>query len=60
MAGTILENLSGRKLTILVSFLLFCQLVCFLIGGLVGKNLIFALFASLVYIARHSSFPVLL
>jgi Fe2+ transport system protein B len=37
MTGTILENLSGRKLTILVSSLMLCQLVCFLIGGLIGK-----------------------
>jgi hypothetical protein len=37
MSGTILENLSGRKLTILVSSLLLAQLVCFLIGGLVGE-----------------------
>lgn len=37
MSGTILENLSGRKLTILVSFLMVCQLICFLIGGLIGK-----------------------
>lgn len=36
MAGTILENLSGKKLSILVGTLLICQLVCFLIGGLVG------------------------
>lgn len=36
MAGTILENLSGKKLTILVSILLICQLICFLIGGLMG------------------------
>ncbi|CRK99287.1 CLUMA_CG012559, isoform A [Clunio marinus] len=36
MSGTILENLSGKKLTILVSFLLFCQLICFLIGGLLA------------------------
>ncbi|CAB3229891.1 unnamed protein product [Arctia plantaginis] len=32
MTGTIIENLSGRKLAILVSFLLLCQLTCFLIG----------------------------
>lgn len=67
MSGTILENLSGRKLTILVSFLLLCQLICFLIGGLIGKNfhrnfhcipclyfdcLHFSSFAS-VYVLRH-------
>lgn len=39
MTGTILENLSGRKLTILVSCLLIGQFLCFLIGGLLGKNL---------------------
>lgn len=38
MAGTILENLSAKKLTILVSALMVCQLVCFLIGGLIGKS----------------------
>lgn len=37
MPGTILENLSGRKLTVLVCALLVCQLICFLIGGLIGK-----------------------
>lgn len=36
--GVILENLSGKKLFVLVSSLLFCQLACFLIGGLVGKS----------------------
>ncbi|VVD00037.1 protein wntless [Leptidea sinapis] len=36
MTGTVLENLSGRKLAVLISFLLLCQLVCFLIGGLVA------------------------
>lgn len=36
MTGTIIENLSGRKLAVLVSFLLLCQLTCFLIGGLVA------------------------
>ncbi|CAO1377204.1 unnamed protein product [Diamesa hyperborea] len=35
MSGTI-HNLSGKKLTLLVSFLLICQFVCFLIGGLVA------------------------
>ncbi|XP_070508972.1 protein wntless [Chironomus tepperi] len=38
MSGTILENLSGRKLAILVSSLLFCQLICFLIGGLIAPR----------------------
>ncbi|KAJ8939949.1 hypothetical protein NQ314_010938 [Rhamnusium bicolor] len=32
MPGTILENLSGKKLSILVTILLISQLVCFLIG----------------------------
>ncbi|CAG9131634.1 unnamed protein product [Plutella xylostella] len=36
MTGTIIENLSGRKLAVLVSFLLLCQVACFLIGGLVA------------------------
>ncbi|XP_065359860.1 protein wntless [Calliphora vicina] len=34
MSGTILENLSGRKLSILVALLLLCQVACFLLGGL--------------------------
>lgn len=38
MSGTIIENLSGRKLAILVSFLLLCQLTCFLIGGLIAPT----------------------
>lgn len=38
MSGTILENLSTKKLSILVSSLLVCQLVCFLIGGLIGES----------------------
>lgn len=38
MPGAILENLSGRKLGILVSVLLICQVVCFLIGGLVAPT----------------------
>ncbi|CAK1543372.1 unnamed protein product [Leptosia nina] len=36
MAGTVLENLSSRKLAVLISFLLACQAICFLIGGLVA------------------------
>lgn len=32
MSGTILENLSGRKLSVLVIILLTCQLACFLVG----------------------------
>ncbi|XP_068624941.1 protein wntless [Battus philenor] len=38
MTGTIIENLSGRKLTVLVTFLLLCQVTCFLIGGLVAPT----------------------
>lgn len=37
MPGAIVENLSGRKLFILVAFLLILQVVCFLIGGLFGE-----------------------
>lgn len=36
MTGTIIENLSGRKLAVLVTALLLCQVTCFLIGGLVA------------------------
>ncbi|XP_011200188.1 protein wntless [Bactrocera dorsalis] len=36
MSGTILENLSGRKLAILVAILLLSQVACFLLGGLLA------------------------
>lgn len=36
MGGVILENLSGKKLFILVMCLLFCQVLCFLIGALIA------------------------
>ncbi|XP_050528030.1 protein wntless [Daktulosphaira vitifoliae] len=36
--GVILENLSGRKLFVLVFLLLICQLACFLIGGLIAPT----------------------
>ncbi|XP_042890065.1 protein wntless-like [Penaeus japonicus] len=36
MAGAIIENLSGRKLGILIGFLMICQIVCFLVGGLIA------------------------
>lgn len=37
MQGTIIENLSGRKLSVLVILLIIAQIICFLIGGLIGK-----------------------
>lgn len=37
MQGTIIENLSGRKLSVLVILLVIAQIICFLIGGLIGK-----------------------
>jgi len=36
MAGAVVENLSNRKLLILISILLIFQLICFLLGGLVA------------------------
>ncbi|KFB39690.1 hypothetical protein ZHAS_00007161 [Anopheles sinensis] len=36
MSGTILENLSGKKLSILVACLLLLQFLCFLLGGLIA------------------------
>lgn len=36
MAGAIIENLSGKKLGILIGFLMVCQFVCFLVGGLIA------------------------
>ena len=38
MSGAILENLSGRKLAVLIGLLLICQVICFLIGGLVAPT----------------------
>ncbi|XP_018896110.1 protein wntless [Bemisia tabaci] len=38
MPGVILENLSGRKLFVLVSILLIGQFICFLIGGLIAPT----------------------
>ncbi|XP_056637409.1 protein wntless [Diorhabda sublineata] len=32
MPGTIIENLSGRKLSVLITVFLICQLACFLLG----------------------------
>ena len=37
MAGAVVENLSNRKLFVLISILLIFQIVCFLLGGLVGE-----------------------
>ncbi|EFA07787.1 Protein wntless-like Protein [Tribolium castaneum] len=37
MPGTILENLSGRKLSVLVAILFFSQLGCFLVGLIAPK-----------------------
>ncbi|XP_047493046.1 protein wntless-like isoform X1 [Penaeus chinensis] len=38
MAGAIIENLSGRKLGILIGFLMICQIACFLVGGLIAPS----------------------
>lgn len=38
MQGTIIENLSGKKLFVLVVLLIIAQVVCFLIGGLIGES----------------------
>lgn len=38
MSGTILENLSGRKISVLVAVLLILQVICFLIGGLIAPR----------------------
>lgn len=51
MGGTILENLSGKKLACLVSALIVIQFVCFLIGGLIGENFYFCLLS----ICLHSN-----
>lgn len=38
MSGTVLENLSGRKLAILVTCFFLCQIACFLLGGLIAPK----------------------
>lgn len=38
MQGTIIENLSGKKLSVLVVLLIIGQIICFLIGGLVAPK----------------------
>ncbi|XP_050459588.1 protein wntless [Cataglyphis hispanica] len=38
MQGTIIENLSGKKLSVLVILLIIAQIVCFLIGGLIAPT----------------------
>ncbi|KAK2589041.1 hypothetical protein KPH14_001881 [Odynerus spinipes] len=38
MQGTIIENLSGKKLSVLVILLIIAQVVCFLIGGLIAPT----------------------
>ncbi|XP_020707803.2 protein wntless isoform X1 [Athalia rosae] len=38
MQGTIIENLSGKKLSVLVSLLIIGQIICFLIGGLIAPT----------------------
>jgi hypothetical protein len=36
MAGAIIENMSGRKLTIIGSVLVLCQIICFLVGAILS------------------------
>lgn len=38
MTGTILENLSNRKLSVVLATIALIQIVSFLIGAFVGKN----------------------
>ncbi|KAH0540596.1 protein wntless [Cotesia glomerata] len=38
MQGTIIENLSGKKLSVLVVLLIIAQVICFLIGGLIAPK----------------------
>ncbi|XP_071477676.1 protein wntless homolog [Diadema antillarum] len=38
MAGVVIENLSNRKLLVLVAVLLVMQIVCFLVGGLIAPS----------------------
>ncbi|XP_014602353.1 PREDICTED: protein wntless isoform X1 [Polistes canadensis] len=38
MQGTIIENLSGKKLSVLVIMLIIAQIVCFLIGGFIAPT----------------------
>jgi hypothetical protein len=34
MAGAIIENMSGRKLAMIGSVLILCQIICFLVGAI--------------------------
>ena len=34
MAGAIIENMSGRKLAMIGSVLILCQMICFLVGAI--------------------------
>lgn len=38
MPGVIIENLSGKKLSVLIAGLVVCQFACFLIGGFAAPN----------------------
>ena len=49
MQGTIIENLSGRKLSVLVILLIIGQIISFLIGGLVGEIIFNSLFAVKIF-----------
>ncbi|CAB0016825.1 unnamed protein product [Nesidiocoris tenuis] len=53
MAGTVLENLSGRKLAVLVGFILVGQVACFLIGGLIAPRVVMSVNAKLGYQNKH-------
>nr|XP_014277536.1 protein wntless isoform X1 [Halyomorpha halys] len=38
MSGTVIENLSGKKLSILVICFFLCQITCFLVGGFIAPQ----------------------
>ena len=60
MGELILENLSGKKLTVLAFFLMISQLICFLIGGLIGESrkYFFLFFSSLFLIVSYPALHI--
>lgn len=50
MNEILLETLSSKRLTILVSFLLFCQLTCFLLASTIGTQIYILTLAMFIHV----------